>query len=503
MEKTALSRPSRPPGPPASFPGAEAYRALTSPGRPCVRETREPAPDFPYTERHVQCVWYDSSLRPASLFTAAGEPVAVEDPGRWNLESGPDFLDAVLRIGPERRRVTGDVEVHVWPRDWLTHDHAADTAYSRLIAHVTFFPAALPPASLPPGALQIPLRDPLRANPAFSFDCVDLTAYPYRLLPAQPPPCAAILARRTADDWIALLESAGQERMRIKAARMAASIVERDRDQVLYEELMAAFGYKHNAAPFRRLAIRLPLASLRRESEGDAVKAYALLLGIAGLLPAKASAGWDDDTRALVRRLWDHWWKMKSQWEFACFPAGQWRVSGIRPQNHPHRRLAAAAVLFCDAESPSARLLALPSEPPTSWTKNVQAWLNPSRGIPYWNRRLALGGKRPEAHVALVGADRIGAIQTNVLVPFLAACGARPEPLLAALPPEHDNSLIRRTAYSLFGRDHNPALFRQGLRQQGLLQIFHDFCLNSRSQCLDCGLVRALAEEGRAGGVLE
>jgi hypothetical protein len=34
------------------------------------------------------------------------------------MEPGPDFLGAVLRIGPERRRIRGDVEIHLRPSDW-------------------------------------------------------------------------------------------------------------------------------------------------------------------------------------------------------------------------------------------------------------------------------------------------------------------------------------------------------------------------------------------------
>jgi hypothetical protein len=67
--------------------------------------------------------------------------------------------------------------------------------------------------------------------------------------------------------------------------------------------------------------------------------------------------------------------------------------------------------------------------------------------------------------------------------------------LLHHLPPEDDNRFIRHTAHSLFGHDHNPALYRTGLRQQGLLQLFHDFCLNSRECCGACTLPRALASQ--------
>ena len=59
------------------------------------------------SERHVQAIWYDAALRPGELRTAGGAPVRVVDPGRWNLEAGPDFRDAVLEIGAEAKQMIG------------------------------------------------------------------------------------------------------------------------------------------------------------------------------------------------------------------------------------------------------------------------------------------------------------------------------------------------------------------------------------------------------------
>ena len=80
----------------------------------------------PITERHVQAIWYDAAFRPERLVTRRGSEVRVVSPGEWNLEAGPDFRNAVLEIGSERRRVVGDVEVHLAPSDWDFHRHGAD-----------------------------------------------------------------------------------------------------------------------------------------------------------------------------------------------------------------------------------------------------------------------------------------------------------------------------------------------------------------------------------------
>jgi len=91
------------------FPGAADYRKILSPNE--VYETA--GRYFPHTERHLHALWFDDSLRPKKLKTSRGEPVIVENAGRWNLEAGPDFLGAVLLIGREQRRVAGDAEIHI------------------------------------------------------------------------------------------------------------------------------------------------------------------------------------------------------------------------------------------------------------------------------------------------------------------------------------------------------------------------------------------------------
>ena len=89
-----------------------------------------------------------------------------------------------------------------------------------------------------------------------------MTAYPYARPPDRPLPCAEVLAGWPPSDRAALLNAAGEERLRLKTLRIAAAIRERGAPQTFYEETMAAFGYKHNRAAFRLLARKVSLAAL-------------------------------------------------------------------------------------------------------------------------------------------------------------------------------------------------------------------------------------------------
>ena len=477
-----------------SFPRAASYRAWMTPGASRVCDHGSARAPEPFTERHIQCVWADTRLRPAALHSHQGEAVMVSHPGRWNLEAGPDFLDAVLLVGPERRRVQGDVEIHIRPGDWAAHRHDKDNRYRRVIAHVCYHGGSLPSESLPPGAIQLSLGTSLATDPAFSFESIDTTAYPYAVTDTIAPPCAAILHGWHPDRREALLDAAGEERLRLKVARMSKAIEVGHPEQCLYEALMAALGYKRNQAPFRELAARVPLDELQPLAEGSATKAYAILLGVSGLLPTRESP-MDDEARQFLRELWDGWWRHQSHWYDRTMHASSWRLDGLRPQNHPVRRLAAAGALVTAMPTWLRDLRAQDTRQARRWFDTTAANVKRLTCMPFWEHRLTFTGKVSDGSIALLGSPRIAALVSNVVVPFLAATGSDVSALVPQLPPEQDNALIRQTAFSLFGQDHNPAMYHTGLRQQGLLQIFHDFCLTARHGCPECELVAALKEQ--------
>lgn len=431
----------------SSFPRSAAYRRGLASGALC--EAPAPFRTFPYRERHLQCLWADPRHRPAALKTSEGEPIEVEHPGDWNLEAGPDFLNAVLRVGKERRRISGDLEIHVHAQAWRQHGHADDPRYASVRFHIVYFPGMEIP-----GLLQIPLQEPLAANPRFSFENIDTAAYPYSIPAGDFPLRGMDPAQKT--EW---LESAGEERLRLKAERLVLAMQNKEPVQVLWEELMAALGYKQNKLPFRQLASTLTAARLQALARAPE-EAYALLLGLAGLLPANPDPTWSRETRDFIRSLWDGWWKQSGELKEQALNKAEWTLAGIRPANHPVRRLMAAAhLVFHLHEIPENRQL-LAEQPANFWTTHI-SW------------------KTACAPTALVGEPRANAIATNLLVPFRAATGETKLDF-GHLPVEPLNSVIRQTAHALFGPDHPPKIYRSALARQGLIQVFHDYLATRR-----------------------
>lgn len=101
---------------------------------------------FSFPERLLQKIWQRGDYDATGLMLSDGRTLKVLSPGKWNHLGGPDFSNARLVIAG--REVRGDVELHLHARDWAAHGHAQDRAYDGVVLHVILFPGeGTPPAS--------------------------------------------------------------------------------------------------------------------------------------------------------------------------------------------------------------------------------------------------------------------------------------------------------------------------------------------------------------------
>ena len=436
------------------FPRAVAYRHFLAGGT--VQEAA--GRYFPYTERHLHALWFDDRLRPGNLKTSHGEPVTVVSPGRWNLEAGPDFQNAVVLLGREQRRVVGDVEIHIFPNDWKHHGHQDDLRYDTVRLHLTWFSDPIDELLFPPGTVHVACGEAC----AVDLESIDLAAYPY----AEPRARTVFpLAGVDPTDVFQILESAGEERIRQKTLRMAWLIQQRGEAQALYEESAAALGYKNNTGAFRKLTQTVTLASLA-QYDRDWYTVYAVLIGMSGLLPNKPAANWPESSKNELRALWDCWWREQHKWEeVEPLDKQEWNLSGVRPLNHPDRRMAALAQWVA---SGLFRSMGTTRCPDALSFQSLEAC--------FWSMHSSWSAKERPAQ--LVGSDRAQSIVLNVVAPYRLA--KKDGSILTHLLVEPMNSVIRETAATLFGPDHSPKIYKTALARQGLLQIFHDYILAGR-----------------------
>ena len=227
------------------------------------------SPQVP-SELELQARWFAGDF--GKHFTStAGDEIDVVQFGTWNREAGPDFRDAAIRINAGDP-IRGCIEIDLLDRSWETHGHATNAAFDETVLHVF----------VERGDREFFTRTKSNRNvPQVHIDPAVLpTAFSANLPLARPGRCQAPLKDLPEERVCSVLDAAAQFRLQQKAARIRHKIDSRGRDEVLFQELAAALGYKENKLPFTLITQRLSLKSLR-EAASDI---ESMLFGVAGFL---------------------------------------------------------------------------------------------------------------------------------------------------------------------------------------------------------------------------
>jgi hypothetical protein len=445
-----------------------------------LHETKDGVP----SERLLQQIWRHQRVRPEPLETLDGQPVRVLHPGFWNREAGPDFRRAVIQFGDELPR-TGDVEVDLQLCAWRGHGHDRNPAFARVILHVVWDAEDRLPCVLPTLTLRSRLDAPLD-------ELVSLLGFDAPPPPQLPGQCARSLGELPETEVTELLRQAALVRLQQKAAAFEARAKEAGWEQALWEGLFAALGYKHNTWPLRRLAERLPQL-VTGPAKSDPFHVQARLLGVGGLLPAeltRAQAGTD----AHLRRLWDIWWRERGQFAELTLPRATWHLAGVRPANHPQRRLALAAHWLAWGDLPARLEKWFTASLPEGALEDALLEFLRVEHDDFWAWHWTLRSPRLARPQPLLGAPRATDLAVNIILPWLwmrAVVGAndrlRREAELRYLrwPRAEDNATLRLARQRLLGGERRGRS-RTAAQQQGLLQIVRDFCDHSDALCADC-----------------
>jgi hypothetical protein len=204
----------------------------------------------------------------------------------------------------------------------------------------------------------------------------------------------------------------------------------------------------------------------------------AVLLGSAGLLPSQR--GHNGPVDPYVQDL-EREFRLISR---PSLSPSIWKLSGVRPENMPARRIAGAAALL--------RSLVLPSaiwQVATARTVNeaIAPLIRRSSGFWLWHHDVCAAPCRLPP--AFIGRSRALEILTNVVLPAAAATGdvwlsSRARELFAALPRPASYGQTRFIEAALGSEGIRVAI--NARRAQGLIGLNRDWC--TQGGCGRCPL---------------
>lgn len=415
----------------------------------------------------------------------------VFHPGFANLEGGPDFRGAVLQIGADAP-CSGDVEVDLRTGGWRAHGHDRNPNFHNVLLHVVWEDGADTAASATrPGnrkpeshpailSLKNVLDAPL-AELSLSLENESLRSLPESLRGK----CCAPLRGLGEPEIARLLDQAARVRLENKAAQFRARAKNAGWEQALWENLFRALGYKHNVWPMQHLAEQR--SRLQSGGDGALLALQARLLGMSRLLPDELTRT-QKGTDNYVRRVWDIWWRERDAFSDVILPRAAWRFHGLRPANHPSRRLALASHWLADKNFISKM---------EKWIAGKSADLMKVLQVDrdeFWSWHWTFKSARLKKPQPLLGSARVTDLAVNVILPWLwirAAEGgsekirSEVERRFFSWPAAEDNSILKLARQRLLGTS-NAKLFKTAAAQQGLIQIVRDFCDRSNATCDDC-----------------
>ncbi|MFA4839267.1 MAG: DUF2851 family protein [Candidatus Neomarinimicrobiota bacterium] len=373
-----------------------------------VSRVCEANPSLNRKEKSLYTCWLKQSFSQSGLTTVDSRKISVVSPGNRNDSEGPDFSDALIMINGEF--VRGNVEIHVRSTDWYLHKHHTDPVYDSVILHV------------------VSIADTGRPILTLSAKSVPTLVLPAQFALTEERPF--LCKNWKSVDWTAFADTMNNYakiRFQRKCQVVQSDLLVIDPEQYFYLALLDVLGYSKNREPFRTLAEKLPIVRVYKilgetKPEKCLITLESLLYGTAGFLE---TSDWptlvtDAEYISGLRRIWN---ELKRRYSMKSIPNLPWHFAGIRPANHPTRRLAALAQIL---------MKFYPKYPGQAWINQISGhvefdeirrWASNCFQQPegLWKNHLLFSS--PGGNL-LIGDRRLMDLFSNLLLPFAWAVGS-------------------------------------------------------------------------------
>jgi hypothetical protein len=528
------------------FPKVKQYltlkeRVLSARIFQCADKKTEPQLEK-ITEKFIYYLWSEQPLRDLPYKTSDGREIKVVSPGLWNSNPGPDFTDVSLYLDEQLNK--GDVEIHLYSSDWERHKHHLDNNYNNLILHIVLWDDDRKPILLNNRreVPQLVLAPLLRERVGDIDKLLDLDILlrqgSYFTSPGR---CYSYVKQTPSQKTAYFLEGAGESRLLRKIDNFHNRLSESNNnyDEVLYQGIMTALGYKNNQLSFLKLAENMPYQKIRKiiqqyPKDKQPLVIQAVLFKTAGLIPRDIDAltpetryylqhlsGYTDLLMALpdiksdadfslhprhgrVRRVASESPQETCAYGRSAFGGMDWQIPGGRPTNSPYRRLAGISYLLSREPSLFSKVVEImnnPSGPVDVRKELVELLCVPATG--YWSTRSTFDGRPFRKEYALIGRERVDEIILNIIIPVVflhsqsnkdVSLQEKVLNLYRSYPKLMDNYYTRFMKQRLFQSEQKALsdIVKTACVQQGLIEIFLDFCKKGYEGCDSCAFLSYL-----------
>lgn len=481
-----------------------------------ISEPRRVIPSLSDTdidEHFLQCIWFDRHLKEDTLKTLSKKNIRIVQPGRWNTQGGPDFINAEIKLNDSL--IKGDIEIHISSNDWRNHTHHKNPEYNNVILHAFLNPTDSETYDTNYYGNKIErleLTNYIFPDIQTLKKIISIEDYHYESVTSAGK-CATVLKNQPAAFIQNFLDFAGDKRIEQKVARFENQLKGEGYNQVLYQAIMTAMGYKGSKPLFFLLSKRVPIDELF-----DYVKKYehpirieiieSILLNVANLIPHRDEFNeyYDEETMEYINRLNKHWAEFSTYFSDRIIPLNRnWYVN-VRPVNFPVRRIAGISHLIAKytySDFFTSFVKIFNENKHKNIDKKFFKWfIKILQGMltidedDFWSYRFSFGTKKSLRRLKLIGENMADSIIFNSLFPLIilqarksgdAQLEAFCMNICSRFPKLSENVITKFMSYRIFENDTNILdLINSEKRQQAFFHIFNECCGNNAISCENC-----------------
>jgi hypothetical protein len=411
-------------------------------------------------EKLLQYLWNFKVFTHFDFTDTNGDPVEILDFGRWNTDSGPDFLMA--RIKTKNIILAGNIELHVKSSDWIFHQHSKDPAYQNIILHVVF-------------QNDVDIKDFADQNiPTLELkDYIDRNVfqkYENLLKENQFIPCEKIFNINKIPIHFHeenLLKKLEQKSLEIEADLQRHK---NNYEAVMFHHLAYSFGLTVNALLFKQIAESIDFTIINKIRQNK-TQLEALFFGISGWLETPL-----DPQMKIWKREFDF---LKAKYnipEIIIRP----KFLRLRPPNFPTIRLSQFADLYFQHQNLFSKIISAQN------TNSLFEIFKEIQASDYWTDHFNFGKISSIYHPKVLTKDFIELIILNTILPVKYAYH------------KHQNENINDEIlffYSEIQSEKNSIIkewkklglkTKTSIESQSLIYHFKNYC--KAKNCLNCSI---------------
>lgn len=412
------------------------------------------------TEKLLQYLWNHKIFTYFDFRDIEGNPVEIIDFGKWNTDSGPDFLTAKIIVGGVT--LAGHIELHIKSSDWIFHHHSQNPNYQNIILHAVYEHdmdiEELKYKNIPTLELKHYIdKDMLwkyekLLNGNHFIACENIFDPKY------------IPARFHEENILRKLnEKSNELEKNLKKFK-------NNFEAVLFHSLAYSFGLKINAEIFRQISESIDFTIILKIRQSR-TQLEALLFGI---------AGWLEDPKDEAVKIW------RREFDFlrVKFTIPDIRIHPkflrLRPPNFPTLRLSQLADLYHQHQNLFSKVIhAKSAEELFSVFKNVKA-------SEYWDNHFNFGRISGVNQPKVLSRDFVELIIINTILP-----------LKYIYHQYHHEEIVEELLifYKSLPAEKNSVIdnwskmnvkIPSSLESQSFIYHFNHFCV--QKNCLNCGI---------------